>query len=473
MLAADEPTTYRQWARTYPANEPVDLYGYVQVHQAVEEGDPTLVSLADYLVANGEALAANDPWTLIHGWGQLNPNQDGNLLLNLEGWEISTLESEYLTGTVQRQDGEALFLAADGTTYLLPDLPAEVPAGVPADVAGLVLPGEPAVLDWGYITTGVYPGSYYMSLSCGGGGGGGGGGPENANFGGGNLALPYMDPSLDPSLLPTPTSVPGPYATGDRLEGETGQLLVLIYRSADGSTSQEINFQSDPADGLPYGTYFRLEGEALAGIERYHNLPVRIWGSVTGVQDYTPVVSVERYEPLDPDLQIQEWAGTEQVTNLEGQDVVLFTTRDGQSFVLYSSLIWGAEGNQIGVPGDLIGIEGYIIPDRQLGGYPVIRDVAGEMPPDGVVSSSLPFEYDHAQDMGAFPAETLSGQVTIDRIELVYASITLQHCTAGYVDDPNGVSWLVVQPIWVFSGHFDDGRLFTIQINALPDEYLP
>jgi hypothetical protein len=32
---------------------------------------------------------------------------------------------------------------------------------------------------------------------------------------------------------------------------------------------------------------------------------------------------------------------------------------------------------------------------------------------------------------------------------------------------------LYVQPMWVFTGHFDDGRRFIIQVQALPSEYLP
>ncbi len=470
VLEADRPITYRQWSRTYPAGEPVDLYGTIQVRQPTTPGDPTLIMLDEYPVANGEALAANDPWTNIHGWGQFNPNEAGNLVFNLEGWEISTQESEYLTGTIQRQGEQAFFAAADGRNLLLPDLPAEVPAGVTVELTGYILPDDPAIMDWGYISTGEYITAYYMSMSCGG-WGGGGGGPENANFGGGMLSIPNVDPSIPPT--PTPAPVLGPYAVGDRLDGQTGTVYVTIHRYIDGSTSLAADFKSDPSGDLPYGTYFHLEGEALAGIEQYHNLPVYIWGSVTGIENDTPVIGVERYELLDPTLQIQEWAGTQEIVSLEGREVVLLTTSDGQSFVLNSSLIWEAGANLIGIPGDLVGIEGYIIPDRQYGGYPIIKDMSGETPPDGVIMSSQPSEYDHASDMGAFPAETLSGQVTIDSIELAYASTTLQHCIAGQDTDPSTAAYLVVQPIWVFTGHFEDGRIFTVQIQALPNEYLP
>jgi len=470
VLEADRPITYRQWSRTYSAGEQVDLYGTVQVRQPTTPGDPTLITLNEYLVANGEGLSVIDPWTSVHGWGQFNPNEDGNLVFNLEGWEISTQESEYLTGTIQRQGDQAFLAAGDGRTLALPDLPAEVPAGVTVELTGYILPGDPATMNWGYISTGEYITAYYMSMSCGG-WGGGGGGSENANFGGGMLSVPNVDPSIPPT--PTPAPALGPYAVDERLDGLTGTVQVTIHRYLDGSTSLELGLYAESTDKASGGVFFFLEGEALTGMEQYHNLPIRVWGSVTSLKNDTPILNVERYELLDPDLRIQEWTGTEQIVTLEDREVVLLTTSEGQSFVLSSSLIWDAAASLIGMPGDLIEIEGYVIPGQQFGGYPVIKELSGGTPPDGVITSNQPNEYDHASDLGAFPAGALSGQVTIDSIELAYASTTLQHCTAGQDTDPSTAAYLVVQPIWVFTGHFEDGRIFTVQVQALPNEYIP
>ena len=79
---------------------------------------------------------------------------------------------------------------------------------------------------------------------------------------------------------------------------------------------------------------------------------------------------------------------------------------------------------------------------------------------------------DHSRGPSSNPGAVLQGQVTIDTIELAYDAINLDRCQASARIDPNMSSWLVVQPMWVYNGHFDDGRRFIVQVQALPDEYL-
>jgi len=139
--------------------------------------------------------------------------------------------------------------------------------------------------------------------------------------------------------------------------------------------------------------------------------------------------------------------------------------------VLQSSITWGAEGNVIGFLGNWIEIEGYIIPDRQWGGYPVIQDLSGGMPPDAEITSDDLYVYDHSLDTPDV-STLMAGQVTIDSIELAYTSITMENCLSNHNTDPNMLPFLTVQPVWVFTGHFDDGRIIVIQVQALPEEYL-
>ena len=131
-----------------------------------------------------------------------------------------------------------------------------------------------------------------------------------------------------------------------------------------------------------------------------------------------------------------------------------------------------ADANIIGRLGDLIEIEGYIIPDQQLGGYLYIKDTAGTVQPDGVADSAQVMIWDHSQDPSSNPGAVLQGTVTIDTIELAYDAINLDRCLPSAADDPNVAPWLYVQPMWVFNGHFEDGRRFIAQVQALPDEYL-
>jgi hypothetical protein len=66
----------------------------------------------------------------------------------------------------------------------------------------------------------------------------------------------------------------------------------------------------------------------------------------------------------------------------------------------------------------------------------------------------------------------LQGQVTIDKIELAYSAISTENCSAAVAENPDVAAQLTVQPIWRFSGQFEDGRRIEIQVQALPDEYL-
>ena len=86
-------------------------------------------------------------------------------------------------------------------------------------------------------------------------------------------------------------------------------------------------------------------------------------------------LNVDCFEPVFPGVQIQAWSGTEQIISVDGQDVVLFTTSGGDLYVINSSLVWGAENNVIGYLGDLIEIEGYIIPDKLVGDIPAILNM--------------------------------------------------------------------------------------------------
>ena len=466
VMPAEQTNTYHVWSRTYPLGQTVDLHGYIYARHPVDPADPVLVYFNNYLVPNGAELAALDPGANIHAWGQFIQDEDGNRLFEVESWEISPIVEEYYEGTIQRMDTLGLLVTAD-STRTLPDLPQDVPDGMQVFVTGIPQAGNPSVLDWIQISGGNYPNSYYTSRSCGGFGGGGGGGSENVNFGSGSFALPRLEPVFSPTATPEP----GPYPIGEYLDGITGRIYAVNHLYANGSSLLEYNIITDPIDEAPIGGFYRLEGPATTGLEQLQGLPVRIWGRMTGNIDYTPIITLDQWEPQYPGLSIQQWNGTEEIVTLEGQDVILLTAESGEAFVLQSSLTWGAEGNLIGNLGDTIEIEGYVIPERQLGGYPVIQDLSAGMPPDDEVTSDDVIIYDHTFDAPDVNS-LLAGQVTIDHIELAYASITMHNCLSSHATDPNILPSLTVQPVWVFTGHFADGRIIVIQVQALPEEYL-
>jgi len=469
VLSPEASNTYQAWVRKYQPGQQADLYGWVNTYQPVDSSLPPLIMINNLPIIGdiSSMIPANQyDVSFVHAWGQIQGSSTDGIALNLAGWEVSTLTDDYITGTLTTQSGQTQ-LVTIGRKLILTDPPSDIPDGTQVGIQGVVLGGNPPVLNWQFIDTGQIPFSYGASNSCGG-GGGGGNATSDANFGGGTFTLLNLGGQNEP----VPTQVNLPYQPGDEITAVSGTVYVTRHIYLGGSTSTEVIFTPDPSSGINQDWAYSLIGDNLSGIDQYNNLPIRLWGLIDRLDNNIVYIDVTRYEPVYPSEQIQVWTGTEQILTLDGQSVVLFTTSVGKSYVLKSSLDWGAEGNIIGRLGDLIEIEGYIIPDQQVGGYLVLKDTAGSTQPDGVADSAQVSVWDHSQDPSSNPGAVLQGKVSIDNVELVYDAINLDRCQASAADDPNMAPWLFVQPMWVFNGHFEDGRRFIVQVQALSDEYL-
>ena len=468
ILSPEQTNTYQAWVRSYQPGQQIDIYGWVNAYQPTDPSLPSLVMINNLPIIGDTAsmIPANRyDVRFVHAWGQIEGSSTDGIGLSLAGWEVSPLADEYITGTLATQSGQTQLVAIN-RIYTLIDPPSDISEGTQVGIQGVVLDGDPAMLDWKFIETGEIPFTYGASNSCGG-GGGGGGGSLNADFGAGG----FVYPTFDNQTAPIPTDVAGPYQPGDEINAVTGTIYVTQHLYLGGRTSTEVYFLPDASAGLSPDWSYSLTGDNLSGIEQYQQLPIRVWGQVDHLENGIVYITVDRYEPEYPGVQIQEWSGTEQIVTLDEQEVVLFTTSNGENYVLKSSIDWGAEGNIIGILGNLIEIEGYVMPDQFVGGYLVLKDTAGSTQPDGIVASSLVNVWDHSQDPSSNPGAVLQGRVSIDTIELAYDAINLDRCQASAAQDPNMSSWLVVQPMWVYNGHFDDGRRFIVQVQALPDEY--
>ena len=470
VLSPKQPNTYQAWVRSYQPGQQADIYGWVNAYQPSDPSSPELVMINNLpIIGDTASMSPNNRYDVrfVHAWGQITGSSSDGIGLSLAGWEVSPLTDEYITGTISTQAGQTQLVAMDRTLTLI-DPPSNIPEGIQVGIQGVVLDGDPAVLNWKFIDTGEIPFTYGASSSCGG-WGGGGNNTGSANFGAGQFALT----NFDSQIAPEATQVVEPYQPGDELNNVSGRAYVTRHLYLGGKTSVEVIFSPDPASGVNLDWAYSLIGDNLAGIDQYNNLPIKVWGQVDNLKNNIVYVNVSRYEPVYPGEQIQAWSGTEQLVTLDGKEVVLFTTSAGESYILKSSVDFPpADANIIGILGNLIEIEGYIIPDQQVGGYLLLQDTAGSAQPDGVADSALVNVWDHSQDPSSNPGAVLQGQVTIDNVELAYDAINLERCQASAAQDPNMSSWLVVQPMWVYTGHFDDGRRFIVQVQALPDEFL-
>ncbi len=470
VLSPAGENTYQAWVHKYQPGQPADIYGWINSYQPADSNSLPMVMINNLpIIGDISGMLPDNQYDVrfIHAWGQVQGSSTDGIALQVTGWEISTLTDQYITGTLTTKSGQVQLVALD-RTYDLVDPPAGIPDGTQVGIQAVVLEGTPSSLNWKFIETGQIPFSYGASNSCGG-GGGGGSGLSNANFGTGTFA--HLN--LDNQDQPTPTQADQPYQPGDAISSVSGRVYITQHIYLGGTSSTEVVFTPNPSSGLVSEWSYSLIGDKLSGIDQYNNLPVLVSGQVDHLENNIVYINVTNYQPVYPGEQIQAWTGTEQILTLDGQSVVLFTTSAGDSYVLKSSMDYPpADANIIGRLGDLIEIEGYIIPDQQLGGYLLLQDTAGTTQPDGVADSAQVSIWNHTQDPSTNPGMVLQGTVTIDNVELAYDAINLDRCQASAATDPNLAPWLYVQPMWVFTGHFDDGRRFIAQVQALPDEYL-
>jgi hypothetical protein len=121
------------WGRVYPAGQSAHLFGastywlsadigvmpYVQLNNLVLAGDVS--GLLEYLQANPG---------YIHAWGEVQ-DVDGPRNQQLAGREPFDEFSGYFDGTVGRTPEGDFHELSDGRRLSLPNLPADVPAGIP------------------------------------------------------------------------------------------------------------------------------------------------------------------------------------------------------------------------------------------------------------------------------------------------------------------------------------------------------
>lgn len=433
------------WYRVYPENQPVTVYGSITSFASVETGRPPLVDVNDFTATGNiigmEKLADN---TFVQAQGQFF-SENGARKFRVDTWQtFDQSKMLYLDGSLRSEGGKIIF-SSQGTDYNLEDVPADVP--IPLENVSISGVAKEAQLDWESIL-------YFKSPNQGGGGGCGGS---------------FAKLNLSGILVPWPTSTPvvaqSELPTGQRIEGKRGNLSINLYEQKDGSKRTEYNFFSPDAEYI-------LQGQGLDQLNNNHNRPVTIWGTVTGYNQYQiPIVTVERFEIPYPDLKFQILRGTQKLITIDGQQVTLFTSEAGKSYVQLMPA--GRPDNSlIGVQGDLVEDEVLIIPDETFGGYPAMRVFSGGMATSP--KTGQPEEMKITADQPYVMPEPVSSSgptpiLTIDSIELVYYTPNPQYAS-GFPDAMSPY----LQPVWRFSGHYGDGSETEILIQALkPDFLLP
>lgn len=444
----------QSWQRTYPNDTPIEIYGNLEMLQPAEEGVSPLFTLNNLTVQgnqqNLEKLAKSGK--VVKVLGMIHQNEDGLQVLEVQSAVESDKEWYSISGEIKRE-GEQVYIVNDNQKALLLNPPTNLPVGNQADASGILQDEQKLILDWYWINSGYN--------SAGGGGGGGSSTPfRELNLSGDRSGLPTSTPL--PDLAPTPQ-------LGTRLEGESGILSMDIRQYADGKQVREAFWWMEPNPKFPDGLSLQLSGN-LQGLEAYNQFPIRIWGTIEDNTQQPYRFNVERYVLTYPGLQPQTWVGTEQTATVAGKQVILFTDQAGNQFVLKSSIDFDPD-NLMGAPGDEITISGFVYPDSDFGGYAVIREVSARVnsAKSGASSSQVP-QGDNPFEIPVIPeAGVLEGSnvATVENIELVYYTEDLYFIQSQTENPP-----FYIQPVWRFSGHYENGETFEIMVQALTEQYL-
>ncbi|HET6822837.1 MAG TPA: LysM peptidoglycan-binding domain-containing protein [Anaerolineales bacterium] len=256
---------------------------------------------------------------------------------------------------------------------------------------------------------------------------------------------------------------------GRQFVQQRGTLIIGVYQQADGTSRSEFGFYSKQEDGSMLFAF--LENVTYEALLPYHNRPLDIWGTVEYVdKNGTPVISVEKYEAPYPDLQFQVLKGTQQMTQLEGQQVALFTASDGTTYAQLQAIslpditIVGPEGSEVL-------LETLAVPGETFGGYPTIHVFSAAMavnPKDGQ-PNEITIEADRPiffNEQGT-PQNITSPSLTIEKVELVYYIPDPRYSNQNPTPGPH-----YLQPAWRFYGHYSDGSEVEFLVQALKQEFL-
>ena len=481
--AVNLPHIQASWNRNYPDGPRVDITFYPNVLASAEPGGQAWVVLGPFtlrgdltslldayngqqelsaeqkqMVASGEVTEDQAiGWSrFLHVWGQATTAPNGARYLQVAGWERSPMPDDYFFGTLGEENGARLFSAEDGRKWSLADLPADVPLGVRISVRGVRVKGQPGVFDWSFIQ--VEPPAEPDSN----GGGGGGGGLSNFSPTPGQAAT---------AVAPSPL----PYQSGDRLEGVIADLGTVEKITYSDGTIVMAYLGNLPDPKNPQNVIsVKLTGDNLQGLDSLIKLHVKLWGTFQAGGDI-PTIAVERYEKAYPEEIYGAWLGHEKVVTVAGQKVMLFTDINGKEYIFERSLETPPAALEDGFNGEQFIVEG-TLSHESFGNYPMILESMASIAPGRTDLSGYQLQDNKVMEDhqgGSTPQPPLEQNsvkgVVIDQVELVYYAYDFSH---GGGFDVNTSPLRFVQPVWRFSGKLSDGRLVTVLVQAVTDEYL-
>jgi hypothetical protein len=267
-----------------------------------------------------------------------------------------------------------------------------------------------------------------------------------------------------------------PYQVGDEVELE-GQVGASIYVNGD---ERRVEAWFGVGLGPDYDLNYRLSGpsDLLEELAQYDRLHLRLQARVILDEDSLLGQGLEviRFEKIWPEEKVQGFLGTIGMETLDGREVAVFNDKEsGQRYVLFRSLGSDFTPDFYDYSPDMheqVFLTGVVRPDQTFAGLPVIEEAGMRTGSDVDAATSadqLPLEAPQVIDKSKMMR--LKGRAIIDGVELAY------YAPPGALGQRPGAEaqpeFSLVQPVWVFHGHSEDGRAtFRAYVQAVADDYL-
>jgi hypothetical protein len=484
-----EPVTrYTPEAPEYAVGDEVTVRGHVQLLQEVGGDDiRATLSVSDGLFElSGSALAEMTDV----GYAEVGVRGTIEEKLGSRGWRLAVerwekappRQVDHFLVAVESVGETVIVETEDGTRYRLLDPPADLHQGQPLAVYAEIVPaegGELPGLRWSGIESPPATHEYAVSsesvsvevavekevIEA-------APPPGEGHLEGGGVSDEVAALRVEPGSEP-PQS---PYKVGDEVEIE-GMISAVIY--TDG-TYRKVEASLMAGLGPVYEWHYQLSGspELLEELAQHHRLHLRVKGHIVAEGEYPQgqTLEVESFEKIWPDERLQGYLGTISIETLESREVAIFTDEEtGQRYVPFDSLTphFTRDQYQWSHQHKHIYLEGVERPDQTFASLPVIEVAgtrAGSRVDAATSADQLLLEHPQVIDERTMP-ERMKGKAIIDLVELGY------YAPPGALGERPGAEvqpeFSLVQPVWVFHGHSEDGRAtFHAYVQAVADDYL-
>lgn len=259
------------------------------------------------------------------------------------------------------------------------------------------------------------------------------------------------------------------YRVGEQVELE-GLLSAIVFQAKDGQRRYQATLLAGEPDA-PTRLQYRLSGEALERIVELDQQHVRIRGRVESISTRPPggQLQVESFEKLYPAERIVTLLGRLDIEGERDEATLVLVGDGGKKYALESPT---PAGRQREYRGKRAVVEGRTTDRASRDGYPVLELVGIRMGTDVDRMADLSGYRSQRPQVVPEREPLIAGEVQVKGAALEYYATAAAGLPPRFAP-PDLEPFLLVQPVYTFSGSFDEGRgSFEALVQAVRPEYV-